>query len=631
MIRHRLSTLTTLLFSVLLSFSSIAAEDKSLKNENLEAAGKPTGVLANAANAAAAAANAATAAANAANAAASAATAALEAINSISGYNRAATAEKGTTGTGAITTRLPSDTPAQIIAKPQEAESRTTSLQSVSQSPRFFVPAERSLVGLTGKFEIPVFTDARSDLAKSIAGYQTAVGEPVGEISETNLAESILVGRGYSRDSLIAGAKAEQAKAQTGQALALLLPSVSVRASTGWETSAPSVALDPATGRPISSETHTRTDASLVVKQPLFDLPSYFDWKRRGVIEKARNESYRSSDGDAYLATVNAYLALVSTRLQADMTRDFEAQLNELLVYVEKRAKAGAASVSDMARVRARTQSAVSSRMELESAHTAAGVEFIRLTNRLPKMLRLPELNDVGASLLPESLDYAVTMAMLNNPDIGTLNSEVQAAGIDKSASKSRYLPRVDLEYTENYSLHAGGDTSSAGQRDRRVMFVLNWSLFSGGSDYRFHQERIARKDELKYRLDDQRRRVTQTLSSNYGTISATKERLDIGYQELNSISTAADAMSKRMLSGNQSLLDLLDVYDRYYQARMRLVNLHILEMNTMAQAVRLVKGPPSAATSGQPASTGNTVSTAANKVPAAVNPASPAASAAKN
>ncbi|MDO9080435.1 MAG: hypothetical protein Q7U44_06500, partial [Desulfuromonadales bacterium] len=98
---------------------------------------------------------------------------------------------------------------------------------------------------------------------------------------------------------------------------------------------------------------------------------------------------------------------------------------------------------------------------------------------------------------------------------------------------------------------------------------------------------------ELLYRLDDQRRRVVQTLSANYATLATTSARIASGYQELNSISTAAEAMSKRMLSGNQSLLDLLDVYDRHYQVRSRLVNLHILEMNTVAQLIRLTRGVP--------------------------------------
>ncbi len=137
--------------------------------------------------------------------------------------------------------------------------------------------------------------------------------------------------------------------------------------------------------------------SALTVRQPLFDLPSFLDWRRRKVIEQARGENYRVSDGDAYISAVNAYLSLVSSRLQADMTRDFETQLAELLSYIEKRASAGAASISDMARVRARSQATLSSRLEQESAHAAAGIEFVRLTNLVPRKVRLPVLEDVGA------------------------------------------------------------------------------------------------------------------------------------------------------------------------------------------------------------------------------------------
>lgn len=126
-------------------------------------------------------------------------------------------------------------------------------------------------------------------------------------------------------------------------------------------------------------------------------------------------------------------------------------------------------------------------------------------------------------------------------------------------------------------------------------MLVLNWNFFSGGGDIKYNDERSYRHAELRYRLDDQRRRIVQTLSAQYATIASTRERLSAGYKELKSISAAAEAMSKRMLSGNQSLLDLLDVYDRRYQARVRLVNLHSQEMAAVAQVVRLVRGLPGA------------------------------------
>ena len=463
----------------------------------------------------------------------------------------------------------------------------------------FNVPGKRILAELIGKSEILILADSDGQFVKKLAENQIMENDLVYRPEETNLLESIRAGRIFNRESLASLARTEQAKAQSSQAFALMLPSVSVRFSRGYEQSQPSVQLDEETGLPLDSETHLRTDASLTVRQPLFDLPTFLDWRRREAVERARGENYRVSDGDAYISAVNAYLTLVSSRLQIDMTRDFEAQLSELLSYIEKRANAGAASISDLARVRARSQATLSSRLEQESAHAAASIEFIRLTNVVPQKVRLPELDDVGAQLLPESFDLAVNTAMNSNPEIAALTAELQAAKIDVSAVKGRFLPRVDAEYTDSYSKGAGGKLDDEGkpeiQRDKRTMLVLNWTLFNGGGDYHSHEERSARHKELLYRLDDQRRRVVQTLLANYSTLATTRERVASGYQELEAISTAAEAMSKRMLSGNQSLLDLLDVYDRFYQVRSRLVSLHILEMSTVTQLVRLTLGTPGA------------------------------------
>ncbi len=458
-------------------------------------------------------------------------------------------------------------------------------------TPGIIVPKKHNLAGLLGVSEISVLTNIDWRFVKNLAENQALEEEFARPVDETNLWESIRAGRSFNRESLAALARTDQAKAKTGQAFALLLPSVSVNVSSGYETSEPSVIVDENTGNLIASDTHTRTDVAFTLRQALFDLPGYLDWNRRKVLEQASSENYRVSDGDAYLSTVNAYVSLVSSRLQADITRDFETQLAELLSYIEKRASAGAASVSDMARVRARIEETLSSRLEQESAHATAGLEFVRLTNLVPQKVLLPVLEDIGASVVAKSFDLAVSTAMESNPEIAVLNAELQAAKINQTIAKGNYLPRVDAEFTDTYAKGAGGDDDS--QRDQRYMMVLNWNLFRGGKDAKYHVETTARHKELQYRMDDQRRRVVQALSANYTALATTKGRIASGYQELESISTAVEAMSKRMISGNQSLLDLLDVYDRFFRARSRLVSLHVQEMKTVAQLVRLTYGAP--------------------------------------
>lgn len=585
-----------LLTAVLCTFSAavVAAESAT---EQVKP--RPTSTLSAAANAANSAVNAANAAAAAASAAASAAAAAVEAINTV-----LPPSQRIKPATGVLSNTLQNTQPSVVLMplnpnqEPATVDDPASDLLATKQDDfkataldsRFAVPAERNLVGLVGTFEIPVTADARGDFA---AGVQADGSELIETVSSIDLAQAVKASLGFSRDVLVASARVDQAKAQTGQARAFLLPSLLLNAKTGRERSMPGVEIDPITGSAESRSNHSRTDTSLTLRQPLLDLPSLFDWKRREVLEKSREEGMRTSQGDAYLATVNAYLGLVSSRVQADMTLDYENQLQELFQYIDKRAKAGAATNSDKERVRARSLNARAARIEQDAAQAAAGVEFVRLVNIAPAALRLPDMEDVGISIVPSDLQKAMPLAIESNPDIAVLREELRAAQIDQTAVKGRLFPRLDLELSDNNSVHAGG--ASGSQHDQRMMVVMNWSIFNGGSDIKLGNEKAARTSEISYRLDDQRRRVLQSLTAQYATLEATRQRITAGYRELESISTAARAMSNRMVSGNQSLLDMLDVYDRFYQARTRLVALHVQEMGAVAQIARLVQGAPSA------------------------------------
>ncbi|HOY87830.1 MAG TPA: TolC family protein [Methylotenera sp.] len=553
--------------------------------------------LSSASDAAAAAATAASAAALAAESAANAANAAVEAINAVLPPSQRKSITKKSIASPAQSEAKSTDT--SVVITPVKPYTEDLNLlPDVGEvklanglETKFGVPSERSLVGLVGTYEIAVSSDMRGAYARGVAGIQEEHVDQVSPIGQLNMAEAVKASLGFSRDVLVASARVGQAKAQTGQAKAFLLPSLLLQAKGGREISSPGVQIDGVTGKPESRNSHGRSDTSLTLKQPLLDLPGYYDYKRRQVVEQSRQEGQRSSEGETYLSTINAYLALASSRISADMTADYEAQIQELFRYVEKRAGAGAASNSDKERVRARSLSAHSSRIEQEAAHAAAGVDFVRQVNLAPSNIRLPDLEEVGLSIVPNSLDKAMELALEANPEIAQLKAEMLAAELDKTAAKSRYLPRVDLELSDTNSVHAGGSNDS--QRDQRLMVVMNWSLFNGGGDLKYNEEKAARYEELKYRVDDQRRRVLQSLSAQYATLEATRLRIDEGYRELASITSAAQAMSKRMLSGNQSLLDMLDVYDRFYQARLRLVNLHTQEIAAVAQIARLLQGPP--------------------------------------
>lgn len=389
----------------------------------------------------------------------------------------------------------------------------------------------------------------------------------------------------FSRDVHVADERVSQAEAQSKQARGLLLPNLSVRYGKGREISSPSSAIDARTGSRMEESHHTRTDRVITLRQPLLDMPSIYDWQRRQAIITSREESRRGSQGDAWLSTVNAYLGLTTSRLIADLSLGYENQLNELFTYVDKRATAGASSNADRERVRARSLSARSARTQQEAAHSAASIEFLRLTNVAPQNIRLPEREDMG--IIPATAADAIKTAMNNSPDIASLREELRASQIDQNVARSRYAPRLDLELSRWTTDNAGGPVGE--QDDKRFMVVMNWNLFNGGSDYYLSKEKLSRIEEVRYRMDDLQRRISQAMISQYAILESSREQLLAGYRELNAITSAANAMSEKMFAGNQSLLDLLDVYDRQYQARTRLVTLHAQEIDALSQINRLL------------------------------------------
>ncbi|MPS47698.1 MAG: hypothetical protein E2592_01700 [Methylobacillus sp.] len=392
----------------------------------------------------------------------------------------------------------------------------------------------------------------------------------------------------FSRDVHIADERLNQAEAQSKQARGMLLPNLSVRYGKGREISSPSSAINARTGSRMEESHHTRTDRIITLRQPLMDLTSIYDWKRRQAIISAREESRRGSQGDAWLSTVNAYLGLTTSRLIADLSLGYENQLNELFTYVDKRAAAGASSDADRERVRARSLAARSARTQQEAAHSAASIEFLRLTNIAPQNIRLPEREDMG--IIPSTAAEAIKIAMDNSPDIASIREELRASQIDHNVARSRYAPRLDLELSRWTTDNAGGPVGE--QDDKRFMVVLNWNLLNGGADYYMAREKLSRIEEIRYRLDDLQRRISQAMISQYAILESTREQLVAGYRELNAITSAVTAMSEKMLAGNQSLLDLLDVYDRQYQARTRLVTLHAQEIDALSQINRLLGQP---------------------------------------
>jgi adhesin transport system outer membrane protein len=476
--------------------------------------------------------------------------------------------------------RLPNEGRAQAVAPvADEAQAPTALSASIAVPPPIdFQPGKTSLDTLLGTATVELSGPS------SVMPWRT-----IRPVDTLGLADAASLALDFSREIKAAEARVEQAESQVGQARGALGPSVIYTHAGGREESSPASVTDPATNAAKLYDLHRRTDQTIAFKQPLFDPGSYSEVQRRKQLVEARRSSLQGTRGDEYMVLVQSFLSLASARLGVQLAQDYEKQLTELLDYVSRRAEAGVATDADMQRVRARNLMARAARIEQEGLFDASLVEFSRLTNVLPKQLRLPTFVDLGFPM-PASAADAIDVGMVRSPEIATLKAQFEAADWDKITAKSRFSPRLDFEISDTKVTNAGGPVGL--QHDHRAMVSMSWAVFSGGTDYYYHNERVAIQEEVRWRLDDQQRKLVQGVSTQYSQLEATRARLAAGYKELAAISEAARAMGERMLAGNTSLMDLLDVLERLYQTRSRMVALHAQELIAGAQLGRYLGYP---------------------------------------
>lgn len=212
---------------------------------------------------------------------------------------------------------------------------------------------------------------------------------------------------------------------------------------------------------------------------------------------------------------------------------------------------------------------------ELANLHDVTA-RFVRLTGRTP-----PEDVSMRPNLsgtLPQDAKAALVKAVHRNPGLWAALQNVRAAKKASSARNAGYMPRLDLQARSsngrNLSGVAGQDNTNS------VGVVLNWNLYSGGSDMARARQFALQINAAQDMLDKSCRDLRQTLLIAYNDTQ--KLTSQINYLDQHQLSTekARDAYRKQFDIGQRSLLDLLDTENELFQARRAYSNaVHDLEV----------------------------------------------------
>lgn len=424
------------------------------------------------------------------------------------------------------------------------------------------------------------------------------------------LQEAIKVAVDSHPNILVQKSAKAQSEQEIKEALARYYPSVDLRAATGFDsfnnnttrfrrtrTTFPSVAANGTTnfGGPQSDgPSATRmwhNDARVDVSQMLFD-----GFETPSLVEAARwrtevnKEQIRDAEENIALRVIEAFLAVLRTREVVDLAMENVQAHVDVTENVRLRLESGAGNQADVLQAESRLANAMDRLLKQKGDLREAQNDFLEAVGVMPDELDLPA---TPAGDIPVSVDEAVTRALASNPASRAAEIAIDARRADAEAAEGVFMPRFDLEMSAAEENNTNGVRSSSAVYE--ALAVMRFNLYRGGTDTAKLRRAREFVSETMLRSRETNRLVEEQVRNDWNQLETATTRLPQLEARVLSASQVVSAYRQQFELGQRTLLDVLDVENELFQARVGLVEgeydvlfAHYLIIHTLGELLPL-------------------------------------------
>ncbi len=344
------------------------------------------------------------------------------------------------------------------------------------------------------------------------------------------------------------------------------LPRLGVSGRAGWQRKNSRV-------RSGNGKTTDRLgEATVSIQQMLFDgfrTSNRVEGARQDVRSRALMMEARA--GAVALKVAEVYLKVIRSGQQVELARENLAVHDEIFDQIHQRADSGLARASDLEQIRSRRARASANLVTAINVLSNSRSEYYSIVNRKPGNLVMP---DVNKSLLPATLDEAMAMAGKENPSILAASYDIKTYAAQADATKSNFLPRLDLEIGQTWS-HLHSDIPSSDGRTDTLSAMINFSynLYNGGADKARKREANWKVEEAKASRELNYRNITRDLRLAWDAYIYLDGQVQYLTEHITASREVARAYQQQFRLGKRSLLDLLDTENEMFQSQRDFIN----------------------------------------------------------
>ena len=310
----------------------------------------------------------------------------------------------------------------------------------------------------------------------------------------------------------------------------------------------------------VSQDSYYSFNRSLSLRQPLFNMPRYFQVKQA---EHLVQESVANYDREVQNLVVRVGGAYMEALLAAESLKLVQAQKRQYTAMVDAARKAlvaGTGTRTDIDDAQSRLDMAQANELEARQNEDYTRKQLELMVNQ-----PLPSLSGLGArgvSALSEvvnALPHWVDLAHTNSPEIRALSARLDAAEKEISRAQSAHAPTLDAVAQWSDSGNENVTRLNSRFENKAIGFQLSVPLYQGGAVNSQVRQAVAEKTRVEESLESLRRDLNLRVHKEYRGVTEGLLRIRALEQALRSATQLLDSTQKSQRAGVRTMLDVLN------------------------------------------------------------------------
>ena len=323
---------------------------------------------------------------------------------------------------------------------------------------------------------------------------------------------------------------------------------------------------------------------SIKLEQTLLDFGRGLELKKSITGLNLAKAKLIKKEQDVLHSAIDVYSSLILAREKLNINQKNLTLLNRQVDNDKIRLDRGQITIADLAQSESSLAGAQAQFTQAKSDLLIAKLTYENIIGNISDPNKLKKNSNAIVSI-PKTLNEAINLSKLNNPDIKIAKLDLAQSEKDLAISESNLMPTASLSLERSY---ADDISSTIDEREKDVLkATVSWPFYSGGKKRSTIDKNSNLTNRKKLLLDDVVRTNQTNVASAWSSLEASKGFLNSVKAQVRAAQIANDGIAAEYERGSRTTLDVIQSNTLLLSAQISLAS---SEKNYLMAQYNLIK-----------------------------------------